>query len=531
MAQPQNNVSLTAPGFAGLNTQDSPLDMNYQFASVANNCVIDNFGRIASRKGLQAYTTNPEAFNSNPVESVGELILADGTTYLFVCADSKIFLHDTETTFDATALTLPAPITGNNWQIVSFNDKAYFVQSGHPPLVFDPAVAEDSVQLMAYPSGAPQWPNAAHAAFGRLWLAAFDDNSTAVWWSGLLDGEQWDGGGSGAIQTSEYWPSGFDQVTTIAAHNDFLVIFGQRNILLYTTTADVASTLSLSDTIEGIGCLSRDSVVGTGIDFMFVDATGVRSLNRTIQEKSVPLGDISRNVRQEFQLAIRVEENPDDIKAVFHVEDSFYACFLPTNPKTYVLDTWNPLQGGAARVTVWTNLTIRCGIRLNNRTTFFGGTGGLYQYQQASDIRLDTDKANAPIETSIPMEYYTHPLDFGSPSNLIFPKQVDVTLFGGYAGDLTINWGYDYRTPDKSKTLPLKSTSLPAFWSQEMPPGSEWGDNGVISYWTQGGTINQLRYNIWGSGRNVKVGFYTEILGSTVSIQELNIQVLQGRIL
>ena len=51
MSQTLQTVSISAPGFFGLNTQDSPLDLAAGFALVATNCVIDQYGRIGSRKG------------------------------------------------------------------------------------------------------------------------------------------------------------------------------------------------------------------------------------------------------------------------------------------------------------------------------------------------------------------------------------------------------------------------------------------------------------------------------------------------
>jgi hypothetical protein len=550
MAQPQNNVSITAPGFAGLNTQDSPLDMDPSFASVADNCTIDNYGRISSRRGFQYVTANPDILTDNPIRTLAEFVNEiDGETTLFACGNNAIYIQELETPpLDLTAQVLPEVPTGDDWQIVQFNNKMYFTQSGHNPLVWTPVdgVTPASFDLLIYNTGpdvinaVDGQPNCCHAAFGRLWLGDFDANSTVVAWSGILNGEQWDSGGAGTMQTSEYWPSGYDEVTALAAHNNFMVIYGLNNILLYQTTSDVVNTLTLVDTIEGIGCLARDSVVPTGTDFMFIDSTGVRSLNRTIQEKSVPIGDISMNVRNEFQMALRIEPNKD-IKAVYHNEDSFYSCFLPSNPKTYVFDTWNPLPTGAARASVWTNIIVRCGVRTRVRQTYFGGTGGVFNYAGAEDVVL-TGTSPTYVEEiqSIPMRYFTHPMDFGSAANLIFPKQVDVTLIGGLTGDLAIQWAYDYKSEVDSKSQPISATTNPSYFNATLiTEGAEWSDPinspatvGQIGYWTgEIDSINQLKYNIWGSGRNVRIGFATDIVGSTVSIQELNVQVLQGRIL
>lgn len=530
MAQQQKNTGIRAPGFAGLNTEDSPLAMDPSFASLAANCVIDRFGRVGSRRGLQAYTTNPAVLEGKPVVVIEEFATEDGTTYLFACGNNKIFIQQTVDPFELVELSYPAgySINDNNWKIVPFNEKCYFVQKEHRPLVFDPSVSATSLSFWAEePStvGVDGYPNVAHAAFGRLWLSGFDNNGTVLYWSSLLNGEDWSAGGTGSLFTAEYWPSGFDTVTAVAAHNNFLVVFGTRNILMYSTTADVTNTITLEDTIEGIGCLARDSVIGTGKDFLFVDATGVRSLNRTVQEKSVPIGDLSRNVRTDFQTAIAFEENDINIRGVYHTEDSFYCVFFPTSPLTYVFDTRQQLQNGASRTTTWGGFILYCGVRLRNRETLFGGVGGLYQYSGAEDVVLD-DTGNS-VKSAIDMEYATHPLDFGSSVNLVFPKQVDVILIGGQAGSLDLRWSYDYTefptgTNRIAKTINI--ANAPAFWNID-----EW--NTTANYAPVLNQINYLNYNIWGNGRNIKLGLSLRVLGSPISVQEINVQALQGRII
>ena len=41
--------SIAAPGFFGLNTQESSITLSSGYALQADNCVIDNFGRLGSR--------------------------------------------------------------------------------------------------------------------------------------------------------------------------------------------------------------------------------------------------------------------------------------------------------------------------------------------------------------------------------------------------------------------------------------------------------------------------------------------------
>ena len=51
-------TSISAPGFLGLNTQDSGVTLESGYATVANNCVIDKYGRLGARKGWSTVTTN-----------------------------------------------------------------------------------------------------------------------------------------------------------------------------------------------------------------------------------------------------------------------------------------------------------------------------------------------------------------------------------------------------------------------------------------------------------------------------------------
>ena len=81
MAQQLQNIHIGAPGFKGLNTQDSPVNIDPAFASVAENAVVDNYGRIGSRKGINKLTSDATALGSSDgVESLGEFVALDGAS-------------------------------------------------------------------------------------------------------------------------------------------------------------------------------------------------------------------------------------------------------------------------------------------------------------------------------------------------------------------------------------------------------------------------------------------------------------------
>ena len=64
MAKPLVTASLVAPAFLGLNTQESSVANDPRFALEANNCVIDEFGRLGARKGW-SYRTSTGGTDAN----------------------------------------------------------------------------------------------------------------------------------------------------------------------------------------------------------------------------------------------------------------------------------------------------------------------------------------------------------------------------------------------------------------------------------------------------------------------------------
>jgi hypothetical protein len=94
--KPLQSTSLTSPGFFGLNTQDSGVDMSPNYALIARNAVIDRFGRIGARKGWQ-YRTSSGGTSSNP-QVVAEFDNHDGTFSILSFGNNKLFVGETTMT-------------------------------------------------------------------------------------------------------------------------------------------------------------------------------------------------------------------------------------------------------------------------------------------------------------------------------------------------------------------------------------------------------------------------------------------------
>ena len=171
------------------------------------------------------------------------------------------------------------------------------------------------VQTCALPISV-QLANIVISALGRIWNAGTSTDKVTVQWSDIKNPQKFGSGTSGTLDTTSVWPKGGDTITALAVHNGFLFIFGYRNILIYQGATTPAS-MTLYDTISGIGCIARDSVQVTETDIIFLSETGVRSVMRTIQEKSAPLNDLSRNVRNDLITASSLETKAN-IKSVYN---------------------------------------------------------------------------------------------------------------------------------------------------------------------------------------------------------------------
>ena len=368
MAQPLQSINLVAPAFKGINTEDSPLAQDTAFAEVADNAIIDRSGRLASRKGNTVSTTNKTVLGTDHLHNIHEFYDSAGNEVIFSTGNNKI-MTGTTTLVDASPGSYT--ISANDWKIFNFNDHAYFFQRGHEPLVYSNALG--AVTKMSSVAGASvtanQYSHEAIGAYGRVWCVgnATDDNT--IYWSDLLTGHNFSSGSSGSIDVSKAWPNGFDKVVALAAHNGLLVVFGENNTVVY-SGAESPASMALQDTIPGVGCVDRKSVQNIGTDLLFLAQTGLRSLGRAIQEKSLPITDLSRNIKQ--TLIANILSKTEPVSTVYSPENYFYLLCFPELNLVYCFDVRATLENGAYRVTRWPSVDFKSFHRDRNGDVYIG---------------------------------------------------------------------------------------------------------------------------------------------------------------
>jgi hypothetical protein len=505
MAQPLRSIDLVAPAFKGVNSEDSPIAQDTSFAEIADNAIIDRQGRLASRKGNNVLTTNKTALGTDHIHNIHEFYDSAGNETIFSTGNNKI-MSGTTTLTDVTPGSYT--ITANDWKIVNFNDKAYFFQRGFDPLVHDNS---NGLRTFTVANGgatnATFKANEVLAAFGRLFIAGNASNDTIIYWSDLLDGNAFSGGSSGNIDVSKAWPDGADKIVALAAHNDFLVVFGEHSIIVY-SGADSPASMAISDTVSGVGCIDRKTVVSIGSDLLFLSDDGLRSLGRTIQEKSLPISDLSRNVKQDLIAKLASKTSP--ASTVYSPENYFYLLCLPDSNLVYCFDLRGRLENGSFRVTKWPSVNFKSFARDRDGTIYIGTTDGIGKYDGFDDNN-----------SSYIFRYSSPGLTFGDPSKIKILKKIRPTIIGGNNVDIVLSWTYDFSVQANTSRFRVGSTN-PAFFG--------------VSEYTQaefslGDLISRKSLNCTGNGTVITVGLQTEVNGASISLQEMNVLALIGKTL
>jgi hypothetical protein len=502
--------SIAAPGFMGVNTQDSSVTLESGFATQALNCVIDKFGRVGARKGWTAKHTTNSDLSTASVKAIGELIGSDGTSYIIFAGNNKVFKLVGSTVTQLTyggGGTAPT-ITDSNWQMAPLNGVLYMYQAGHDPIIFDPAVSATTYRRVSEKTGylgTVSSNNCVISAYGRTWSASNATTKSTIQFSDLLSGHVLTTGTAGSIDVSQVWPNGADEITALAAHNGFLYVFGRRQILIYKGARD-PSAMSLEDHISGIGCCARDSVVVTGTDVLFLSDSGLRSMARTVQEKSAPLRDISANVRDDLVRDTK-QETLANIKAVYSDVNAFYLITFPASSTTYCFDMRKALPDGSARVTTWSLVpTAMFSNRAKELLTGHAGFVGSYLGQR--------DRTSA-----YRMAYYSNHFDLGTPSQVKLLKKVGFTIVGASGVGLALKYGFDYTNSYRS---------LPFFLGTSNPDEYGIAEYGIAEY-ESGIVFDNQKIQAGGSGNVLQIGLEVDINNFEISVQKLDVFCKVGR--
>ena len=549
MASQLLTQSIAAPGFYGLNSQESSITLSSGFALKAQNCVIDKYGRIGARRGWTPVNSavNTDLGSGNPVEFIFEVVTGGGTDVLSA-GNNNLFVGTTTMTTKTVRNTTNSgnatyTITANDWQgaalsygdVSDFQPHVYMAQAAHPMLVYhelpvsgNPFNSHDSGTFgyqrvgdaAALPSNhttstfMPSW---VLSAYGRIWCGGISGDTQTVYFSDLLAGTDFQNGSAGYLNLQEVLPNG-DPVVAAAAHNGLIIFFGKKNTAIYANPLDTGA-LTLVEVLNNVGCIARDSVQSLGTDVIFLSDAGVRSLQRVIQEKSLPMRDISKNVRDELMLAVASETDLTKIKSIYFERDAIYLLTLPTTKFVYCFDTRAALQDNSMRVTIWDSLEPKALCVTQDRNLLLGKPGYIGKYFGYSDNT-----------SSYRLQYYTNYFDFDAATSLKVLKKIGWVLIGGTNQSVAIKWGFDYSEGYQATTYLLDTAVVYEYNNStvdSIPGSTEYN----IAEYTSGIVLDRFSINAGGQGTVMQLGLEAEINGNPLSIQKIDVGIKKGKTL
>ncbi len=270
------------------------------------------------------------------------------------------------------------------------------------------------------------------------------------------------------------------------------------------------------DTIEGTGCVARDTVINIGEgDLWYLSPTGFQSLSRVIADKANPLTEITKWCSSLLaQLQANEPNLRYDVQATYNAKERMVLVLFPSSDVIIMLDTRYLQQDGTARIAEWRSQTHTCLLTRADGTLLFGRTDGkLAQYIGYYD---------GTGTTYITLVYASPWLNFKQRGMLKIPKRVTWSVLGRETLSLNTRWGYDFRGLEFTHTQT----------NDYVASGSEFGlaEFGADE-WTDGVRSRRGYTPLNGNGGNLQIYFalVNTDVADRVSIKDLIIYTRIGR--
>lgn len=525
MADQLQPVPLITPGFKGLNkAQAASTSLDPGWATELQNCVFDQSGRVSCRNGWLKLTAS--AVNSGTaITSIGEYVKADGTVNIVSVSGTKLYAG----TGVLTDITGAVVLGSSNVQWLNFNNVMYGVVPGQIPIQWNGAGNFANITVA---SGSAPTGTCGVAAFGRLWI--LDADGQTIKYCQLLDSTNWTGSGAGSISMGTVWTRGTDHVIAIAAAGSKLVVFGTKQIVIFSDSTGATIGLNPTniiayDTVEGTGCVARDTVQSTGEgDLTFLAPTGIQSLQRLLSSgKANPVAALDPQIH-DYMNGYLVNETPLAVRSYYSPLNRFYVVLLPIAQRAFCYDTRQHMQDGTLRSAEWNNLTWTSAVNRADGSIIYGEHGVVGQYGGFND------------NTATYQVVYNSPfLSLGpeAESRVKILKRFKIVIYNGGSTNFAFMWGTDFQGLTNNTQFTLTGT-VAEYGSAEYGLNGKFNVNlpapaTGVAYSEYGGSAGLTIINgpLTRSGRWMQFGLTATINGSAFAIQQLDTYVKLGNLI
>ena len=543
MAKPLTYQPLPDYGVNGLNTQSNPSTLDHTWLTKAENIVLRESGRISFRKGLKQKVVPTGTAIGSMVEHNDQ-----GTNKIFASYGTSIYTIDftsPNAAFPASGADVKHTVANSsgNWQFVNFNDRLHCFHAGVVPQRYDGSLGS-GVKWIAHATDPASIatlfdPSCGMGYYGRIWCGGVAEAKDVVYYSNLLDGDDWTGGDTGLIDLSKVWDN--DEVVALAAFYGKLIIFGKENIVIYSSPETVGS-LSVDEVIKGIGCVSRDSVQAIGDDLVFLSATGLRSLARTTEKENLPLTDLSVNIKDTL---IRNIGNSTNVKSAYIENEGIYIMSFVDNNINYVFDFKHYTPSEVPRVTTWTFAEDREPASLIHTELYSGllvgqKDGSIAGYEGYFDVDLSWDSGAVYTEAAYTSDISSVWINLGQSVMASLLKRFFIVLEGGSGSILNLRWFKDFSEssssssislrPDTSGTVSLWGASTSLYGATTATHTHDAAVHPENSLYAPIYGLKEYRTPLTGSAKNLKLNMTIQSNGYDAAIQELTLLHKEGKI-
>lgn len=499
-------VTFQSPGTLGLNTQNADNVQDQRYSLQADNCVIAKNGLLESRQGFSTKNTAGAATGTPNIDVIFSYIEADGTENIIATGGNKIWVFSGTSATDKTgALT----VTNDNWQFQNYDGEVFGYNGVDAPIYWDGG-AGNFVTLASHGGALGIVASHVHlSAYGRSWI--IDPTTPSLLkYSDLLVPEDFTSGGS--IDLDTVFVGSNDTIVALAAHNGYLIIFCEKQIIIYASADDV-SNIVLSEVITTVGCVARDSVQNIGDDIFFLAKDGVRSLARTVLQDNMPMKDISANVRDDIIESIE-NETATNIRSTYNEKYGFYLLTFPTLSKTWVCDVRLSDQG-IYRWTQWDLKTYSLATGSDN-TLYAGHAGGwMTTYTGYNDI----DTSDGVVDATYVVKYRSAWVDTGLIAIKAVWKKLIWLIASVGSGSVTALWNFDFSGSERSLAKGITGSQPPVYGT---------GVYGTATYATSSYPKERYSFPLTGTGTIVQVGMQSQVNGSKFAFNRADLLFKTG---
>lgn len=448
------------------------------------------------RMGNTAFNSSAMVDASTAVVGMGYIKFNSSTEFLNAVGGSKFFTSSSlsGTMADATGALTITSAQNNWWTPVIYNDLQIWF-GGAPDAPFKYSGSGNAAAL----GGTPPSARTAFVANNRVFALSTSANPSLIQWSILSNPEDWTGVGSGSQQVRKN--DGEQLLFGVPLNADMAILFKNSSTHLMPLTISPFPVYTLQTSVGAAGQRSWVNVDGT---IYFI--TPSRRMKSTTDGRNFT----------DYPNAVDDLWDSINTTRISNIVGIYYPALYQihwlvstgSNTKNNVSIIWD------IKNKAWlynpTGFKANSACLVQNRRLFTGHYNGKMFEQDVAGTSTDASEAT-PF--AIDAYWQTPWLRLSALSEIIHPYWADIAALSETTGTLTISYGFDFSTDQKSGSINLVSSA--AMWDVAVWDVDLWG----------GQTSLIKRFPMKGRGKNVSLKFRNNSASQGFTFQGLSMRV------